>query len=58
MTAVYSFSGRDEEAKAEAAEVLSIQPKFSLEQFEKNVTYKREENRERLLSALRKAGLK
>jgi len=58
MTAVYSFSGRDEEARAEAAEVLSIQPKFSLEQFEKNVTYKREENRERLLSALRKAGLK
>jgi TolB-like protein/Flp pilus assembly protein TadD len=58
MTAVYSFSGRDKEARAEAAEVLSIQPKFSLEQFEKNLTYKREENRERLLSALRKAGLK
>jgi len=58
MTAVYSFSGRDEEARAEAAEVLSIQPKFSLEQFEKNLTYKKEENRERLLSALRKAGLK
>jgi tetratricopeptide (TPR) repeat protein len=57
MTAVYSFSGRDEEARIQAAEVLSIQPKFSLEQFEKNVTYKREENRERLLSALRKAGL-
>jgi TolB-like protein len=57
MTAVYSFSGRDEEARIQAAEVLRIQPKFSLEQFEKNVTYKREENRERLLSALRKAGL-
>ena len=57
MTAVYSFSGRDEEARIQAAEVLSIQPKFSLKQFEKNVTYKREENRERLLSALRKAGL-
>ena len=58
MTAVYSFSGRDEEAQAEAAEVLRIQPKFSLEQFEKKLTYKREEDKEQLLSALRKAGLK
>jgi len=58
MTAVYSFSGRDEEARAEAAEVLRIQPKFSLKQFEKKLTYKREEDKEQLLSALRKAGLK
>jgi adenylate cyclase len=30
MTAVYSWSGRDEEARAEAAEVLRINPNFSL----------------------------
>jgi len=57
MTVVYSFSGRDEKARAEAAEVRRIQPKFSLEQFEKKLTYKREEDRDRVLGALRKAGL-
>ena len=58
MTVVYSFSGRDEKARDEAAEVLRIQPKFSLGQFEKRLTYKRDEDRERVLGALRKAGLK
>ena len=41
MTVVYSLSGRDEKARAEAAEVLRIQPKFSLKGFEKRLTYKR-----------------
>jgi hypothetical protein len=58
MTAVYSFSGRDEKARAEAAELLKIQPKFSVEQLEKKLTYKREEDRDRVLGALRKAGLR
>jgi TolB-like protein len=51
MTAVYSWSGRDEEARAEAAEVLRIDPDFSLERFAKKAGPK-------LVSALRKAGLK
>jgi len=51
MTVVYSFSGRDEEARAEAAEVLRINPKFSLEKFAKRASPK-------LVNALRKAGLK
>jgi adenylate cyclase len=51
MTAVYSWSGRDEEARAEAAEVLRIDPDFSLEKFAKKAG-------SRLVSALRKAGLK
>jgi len=58
MTVVYSLSGRDEEARAEAAEVLPIQPKFSLEKLKKKLTYKKETDREKLLGALRKAGLK
>ncbi len=58
MTAVYSLSGRDEEARAEAAEVLRIQPKFSLEKYAKRVTYKNEETKERYITALRNAGLK
>jgi len=51
MTAVYSWSGRDEEARAEAAEVLRINPDFSLEKFAKKAGAS-------LVSALRKAGLK
>ncbi|MGB6378660.1 MAG: adenylate/guanylate cyclase domain-containing protein [Syntrophobacteria bacterium] len=58
MTVVYSLSGRDEEARAEAAEVLRIQPKFTLKGFEKRLTYKRKEDSEKFLNALRKAGLK
>jgi adenylate cyclase len=54
MTVVYSLSGRDEEARAEAAEVLRIQPKFSI----KKSRYKRETDIERFDGALRKAGLK
>jgi adenylate cyclase len=57
MTAVYSWSGRDEEARVQAAEVLRIQPKFTIKGFEKKLTYKRQEDRERFLGALRKAGL-
>jgi adenylate cyclase len=58
LAAVYSFSGRDEEARAEAAEVLRINPKFSLEKWAKRVTYKNQEDKERVISALSKTGLK
>ena len=51
MTMVYSLSGRDEEARAEAAEVLRIDPDFSLDKFAKKAA-------PTLVSALRKAGLK
>jgi adenylate cyclase len=58
LTVVYSLSGRDEEARIQAAEVLRIQPKFSLEKQKKKSTYKKETDREKLFGALRKAGLK
>jgi len=58
MTAIYSMSGMEEEARAQAAEVIRIQPKFSLEKWAKRITYKNQEDKERLISALRKAGLK
>jgi adenylate cyclase len=57
MTVVYSWSGRDEEARAEAAEVLRIQPKFTVKKWEKKPMYKRKADKERFLGALRKAGL-
>ena len=58
LAAVYSFSGREDEARTEAAEVLRINPKFSVEKFAKRARYKNEADRERLVGALRKAGLK
>jgi adenylate cyclase len=58
LAAVYSFSGREEEARTQAAEVLRINPKFSVEKFAKRARYKNQADRERLVSALHKAGLK
>jgi len=58
MTVVYSLSGHDEKARAEADEVLRIQPKLTLDKFKKKVTYKNKSDAEKFLSALRKAGLK
>ncbi|MEN6319960.1 MAG: tetratricopeptide repeat protein [Syntrophaceae bacterium] len=58
MAAFYSLAGRDEEARIEAAEVLRINPKFSLEKYAKGLTYKKQEDVERTVSALRKVGLK
>jgi TolB-like protein/cytochrome c-type biogenesis protein CcmH/NrfG len=58
LAAVYSFSGREEEARIQAAEVLRINPKFSVEKFAKRARYKNQADRERLVSALHKAGLK
>ena len=55
MTMVYSKSGRDEDARAEAAEVLRINPKFSVEKWRKVSTGP---NIDEFTAALRKAGLK
>ena len=58
MATVYSFSGRDEEAQVEAAEVLRINPKFSVEKYAKKIKYKNQDDKDRVIEALRKAGLK
>jgi hypothetical protein len=50
--------GRDEEAKAEAAEVLSIHPKFSLDYFAKVNPLKCQSVLEGNIACFRKAGLK
>jgi len=55
---VYSLAGRDEEARAEAAEVLRLNPKFTLKRYAKSLKYKYPEDQEKFISALSKAGLK
>jgi adenylate cyclase len=55
MTVVYSSSGREEDARAEATEVLRINPKFSVKKWGKTATGP---DTEKFLAALRKAGLK
>jgi adenylate cyclase len=54
MTVVYSRSGREKDARTEAAEVLRINPKFSVEKFGRAATGS---NAEEFIAALHKAGL-
>jgi adenylate cyclase len=57
MTAVYSWSGRNEEARAAAAEVLRLNPKFSVKYLAKRQPFKSKGDLEQYTAALRKAGL-
>ena len=57
LTTAYSLAGRQEEARIEAAEVLRLNPKFSLVRTGKLLPYKNQADREHVISALRKAGL-
>lgn len=55
----YSLMGREKEARAEAAEVLRINPKFSLDYFaKKSAPYKDRSEIDKVVNAMRKAGLK
>ncbi len=58
LAGVYGELGREEEARAEAAEVLRLSPKFSLEAWGQRLPYKDPAVLERSLAAWRKAGLK
>jgi adenylate cyclase len=58
LAAAYSELGRTEEAQAEVAEVLRLNPKFSLEVYKERAPIKDPTVLERQLAALRKAGLK
>jgi adenylate cyclase len=58
LTTAYSWAGRHEEARAQAGEVLRINPNFSLEQYAKRSLYKNRADGERVIDGLRMAGLK
>ena len=57
MAAVYGSCGREKEARKEAAEVLRISPKFTVESFTRNLPYKNQSDKDRTINGLRKAGL-
>jgi len=58
LAAIYSETGQEEAARAEAAEILRVNPQFSLEVWRQRANFKDRAVQERLLNALRKAGLK
>jgi adenylate cyclase len=58
LAAVYSLMGHEKEARAEAAEVLRMNPKFSVDSWAKNLPYKDQSQGDKVVNALRKAGLK
>jgi len=57
LAATYVLAGREEEARAEAAEVMRIDPQFSLERYAKTFPF-RQALVDQLVEAWRKAGLK
>jgi TolB-like protein/Flp pilus assembly protein TadD len=58
LAAVYSMMDREMDARAEAAEALRINPKFSLDFFARTSLIKEQSIRDKVFNALRKAGLK
>jgi adenylate cyclase len=58
LTATYSMMDREKEAQSEAAEALRINPKFSPDFFAKTTPLKDKSEIDKVVNALRKAGLK
>jgi TolB-like protein/Tfp pilus assembly protein PilF len=58
LTSTYSMMGRMEDARAQAAVVMRLDPKWTTEQGEKRSRIKNADDRKRLVDAGRKAGLK
>jgi adenylate cyclase len=58
LTTTYSMMGLESEARAEAAEVLKLNPKFSVDSAAKRMVYKEQSEIDKAVNAMRKAGLK
>jgi len=55
LSACYILADREKEARAEAKEVLRINPNFSIDKFAKTLQLKNQEEKKKLIGALRKA---
>ena len=58
LAVAYIWMGREKEARAEAVELLRVNPKFSLDYYAKIISYKDQSLNDRIVASLRKAGLK
>jgi adenylate cyclase len=58
LAVTYSLMGQEKEARAEASEVLRINPKFSVDNYVKILPFKDRSETDKMINALRKAGLK
>jgi tetratricopeptide (TPR) repeat protein len=58
LAASFSAANRAEDARVTASQILSVDPKFSLEAFSDGLPYKNQKHKELWIGALRKAGLK
>ncbi len=58
LTTTYSMMGLEREARSEAAEVLKLNPKFSVDSAAKKLMYKEQSENDKIVNAWRKAGLK
>ena len=54
---VFSACGKEEEARKAAKELLRISPNFSVESFAKRLPQNKQEDKDRIVEALRMAGL-
>ena len=57
LASAYAQSGQLEEARAEAADVLRINPGFTIESYKRVVVFKDPKDAQHFLDGLRKAGL-
>ena len=57
LCSVYSLLGLMEKARLEADEVMKLNPKFSLKNFEETIPYKIPEVKKQFIDALRNAGV-
>lgn len=58
LCSIYSLAGRIDEARAQAKEIMRLNPKFSVDRFARTDLQKKQALKKRYIDALRKAGLK
>jgi tetratricopeptide (TPR) repeat protein len=58
LAAAYTYLGREEDARAAAVKFLKLDPNFSLKHYATMLPFKNQDDKEHLINALRKAGLK